>query len=111
MRQEFHEHELLDEINKLLYEANLFDHIQGNSGNPLIKAYQKWKDTDYVPPLTHPAFKWSVKDPMPLLSVMTDAPWHITDKKKKKGEKIEATIIQPGLVAAKGSVSVKSGKK
>ena len=48
---------------------------------------------------------------MPLLSVVTDAPWQIIDKKKKKEEKIEATSIQSGFVTAKGSVSVKSGKK
>ena len=111
LRQEFHELELLDEISKLRYEGKLPDHIQGNFRNPLIRAYQKWKGTDYVPPLTHPALKWSVKDPMPLLSVVTDAPWQIIDKKKKKEDKIEATSNQSGFITAKGSVSVKSGKK
>src|SRR3979490_1670401 len=86
-------------------------------GNPLIRAYQKWKGTDYVPPLTHPALKWSVKDPMPFLPVVTDALWQIIDKKtKKEGQtetavKVKTTNIQPGFVAAKGSVPVKSGKK
>ena len=70
-------------FSKLRYEGKLPDHIQGNFRNPLIKAYRKWKGTDYIPPLTHPALKWSVKDPMPLLSVVTDAPWQIIDKKKK----------------------------
>ena len=77
----------------------------------MIRAYQQWKGTDYVPPLTHPALKWPGKDPMPLLPVVTDAPWQIIDKKKKKEDKIEATSIQSGFVTAKGSVSVKSGKK
>ena len=77
----------------------------------MIRAYQKWKGTDYVPPLTHPVLNWSVKDPMPLLSVVTDAPWQIIDKKKKKEMKIETTNIQSVFVAAKGSVPVKSGKK
>ena len=111
MRQEFRELEILDEISKLRYEGKLPDHIQGNFRNPLIRAYQKWKGTDYVPPLTHPALNWSVKDPMPLLSVVTDAPWQIIDKKKKKEVKIETTTIQSVFVAAKGSVPVKSGKK
>src|SRR6202020_505691 len=75
------------------------------------RAYQSWKGTDYVPPLTHPALKWSINDPMPLLSLVTDAPWQIIDKKKKKEDKIEAPSIQSGFVAAKGSVLVKSGKK
>jgi len=65
---------------------------------------------DYVPPLTHPALKWSIKDPMPLLSVVTDAPWQIINKKKLE-VRIETTVIQSGFVAAKGSVPVKPGKK
>jgi hypothetical protein len=101
----------LDEISKLRYEGKVPDHIQGNFRNPLISVYQKWTGTDYVPPLTHPALKWSVKDPMLLLSVVTDAPWRIIDKKKKKEEKSEATSIQSGFVAAKGIVPAKSGKK
>ena len=111
MRQEFRELELLDEISKLRYEGKLPDHIQGNFRNPLIRAYQKWKGTDYVPPLTHPALKWSGNDPMPLLSVVTDAPWQIIDKKTKKEVKIETTSIQSGFVVAEGSLPVKSGKK
>jgi hypothetical protein len=111
LRQEFCELELLDEITKLRYEGELPDHIQGKFRNPLIRAYQKWKGTEYVPPLTHPALKWSVQDPLPLLSVVTDAPWQIIDKKKKQELEIETPKIQAGFVAAKGSVPVKSGKK
>ena len=48
------------------------------------------------------------QDPMPLLSVVTDAPWQIINKKKEKEVKIETTSIQSGFVAAKGSVPVKS---
>ena len=54
LRQEFCELELLDEISKLRYEGKLPDHIQGNFRNPLIRAYQKWKGTNYVPSPTHP---------------------------------------------------------
>ena len=112
LRQEFCELELFDEITKLRYEGKLPDHIQGNFRNPLIRAYQKWKGTDYVPPLTHPALKWSVTDPMPLLPVVTDAPWQIVDKKREKEVKMETTSsIQSGFVAAKGSVPVKSEQK
>ena len=112
LRQEFRELELLDEITKLRYEGKLPDHIQGNFRNPLIRAYQKWKGTDYVPPLTHPALTWSVKDPLPLLSVVTDAPWQIIDKQKKKKEiEIETKNVQSVFIAAKGSVPVSSGKK
>jgi hypothetical protein len=111
LRQEFRELELLDEISKLRYEGQLPYCIEGNFRNPLIRAYQKWKGTEYVPPLTHSALKWSVKDPLPILSVVTDAPWQIIDKKKKKEVNIETTNIQSGFVAAKGSVPVKSGQK
>jgi hypothetical protein len=43
--------------------------------------------------------------------VVTDAPWQIIDKKKKREVKIETASIQSGFVAAKGSVPVESGKK
>ena len=111
MRQELRELELLDEITQLRYEGKLPDDIQGKFRNPLIRAYQKWKGTDYVPPLTHPALTWSVKDPMPLLSVVTDAPWQIIDKKKMKEVKIAAESLQSGFVAANGSVAVNVRKK
>jgi hypothetical protein len=70
LKQEFRELELLDEISKLRCEGKL----PGNFRISVIRAYQKWKGTDYVPPLTHPALKWSDKNTMPLLSVVTDAP-------------------------------------
>src|ERR1700723_3482107 len=120
LRQEFRELELLDEISKLSYEGNLPHHIQGNFRNPFIREYQTWKGTNYVPDLTHPVLKWSAKDPLPLLPVVTDAPWQIivkkqTNKKKKKTGDIEdeddAPKIQSVFVAAKGSVPVNSSKK
>src|ERR1700683_2627242 len=111
LRQEFRELELWDEISKLRYEGKLPDHIQGSFRNPWIRVYQKWKGTDYVPPLTHPALKWYVKNPMQLLSVVTGAPWPIIDKKKRTEIKIETTSIQSGFVAAEGSLPVKSVKK
>ena len=68
LRQEFCELGLLDEITKLRYEGKFPDDIQGKFRNSLIRTYQKWKGTDCVPPFTHPAWTWSAKDPMPLLS-------------------------------------------
>ena len=120
LRQEFRELELLDEITKLRYEGKLPDHIQGKFRNPLIRAYQTWKGTSYVPDLTHPALKWSAKDPLPLLPVVTDAPWQIIEKKQatKKNKKSgdtevegDAPEVQSGFVAAEGSVPVNSSKK
>ena len=57
------------------------------------------------------------KDPLPLLPIVTDAPWQIIDKKKKKKigngttDEVKTINIQDGFVAAKGSVPLKSGKK
>ena len=48
---------------------------------------------------------------MPLLSVVTDAPWQIIDKKKKKDVLIETTSIQSGFVAAEGSIAVRKKEK
>src|SRR6267154_3540018 len=54
---------------------------------------------------------------MSFLPVVTDAPWQIIDKKKKKEVETETVVevkttnMQLGFVAAKDSVSVKSGKK
>ena len=86
-------------------------HLDFLLNHNLSQTYQKQKGTNYVPPLTHPALKWSVKDPMLLLSVVADAPWQLIDKKKREEVKIENTSIHSGFVAAEGSVPVKSGKK
>jgi len=41
------------------------------------------------------ALKWSVKDPLPFLPVVTNAPWQIIDKKKKKEvETVTAVEVQ-----------------
>jgi hypothetical protein len=120
LRQEFHELELLDEITKLRYEGRLPDHIQGNFRYPLIRAYQTWKGTNYVPEVTHPALKWSAQDSLPLLPVVTDTPWQImkkenaNKKEKKTGDtemEDEVPEVHPGFVAVKGSVPVNSSKK
>ena len=120
LKQEFCELDLLDEITNLRYEGNLPHDIQGKFRNPLIRAYQTWKGTNYVPDLTHPALKWSAKDPLPLLPVVTDAPWQMIEKKqtnkekKKTGDiedKNDAPKVPSGFVAAKESVPVNSSKK
>ena len=51
----------------------------------MIRAYQTWKGTNYVPEITHSALKLSAKDPLPLLLVVIDAPWQII-KKKQTGD-------------------------
>jgi hypothetical protein len=105
----------LNEITKLRYEGQLPDHIQGKFKNHLIRVYKNWEGTNYVPDLTHPALKMSSKNPLPLLPVVTDAPWQIIEKKlakkKKTGDLDDAPEVQSGFVAAKGSIPVNSSKK
>jgi len=102
LRQEFREHELLDDISRLRYEGQLPEEIQGDMRNSLIRSYQNWKGTAYVPNKTDKLLRWSANDPMVLLPVVTDTAWHILDKSKKKSD------IKPvsSFVPAKGSTSV-----
>lgn len=103
LRQEFHEHEILDDITRLRYEGNLPDDINGTLRNSLIRQYQEWKGTDYVPNNTDEALKWSKNDPMNVLPVITDSAWEIIDKSKKL--KIVPKLIT-NFVPAKGSIPV-----
>src|SRR6202040_792953 len=91
--------------------------IAVTNGHSVNNAPDNWQAYQLsVSPLTHPALRWSVEEPLPFLPVVTDAPWQIIDKKKKGAEieaaaEVETLNIQPGFVTAKGSVPVNSGKK
>src|ERR1700729_425595 len=80
-REKFCELEILDEITKMRYKDTFPAKVQGSFKNSLIQSFQKWKGTTYVPPSTHKALKW--RDPLPLLSAVTDAPCKIVSKDKK----------------------------
>ena len=60
---------------------------------------------------------WSIVDPLPLLLIVTDAPWQIIDKIKNQQVDTETEVedkttnIQPGFVVAEGSVLVMFGNK
>jgi len=84
LRQEFREHEILDDISRLRYEGQLPEEVQGGICNSLIRSYQNWRGTTYVPDKTDALLRWSANDPMILLPVVTDTAWHIIDKSKKK---------------------------
>ncbi|KAF8572733.1 hypothetical protein K439DRAFT_1650093 [Ramaria rubella] len=58
LRQEFRELERLDEINKLRYEKKLPNYIIGDRRNTIIREYQLWKGTNYVPKHVHAALHW-----------------------------------------------------
>ena len=100
IRQEFREHEILDDITRLRYEGQLLAEIQGNTRNSLIRSYQEYKGESYVPEKTDELLRWSANDPMELLKPVTDSPWQVLGKK----EIIEKPVTS--FVPAKGSVPV-----
>ncbi|KAF8589213.1 hypothetical protein K439DRAFT_1254239, partial [Ramaria rubella] len=77
LRQEFRELEILDEITKLRYERNLPSDIIGDRRNTIIREYQLWKGSNFVPKHVHAALRWSNDDPFPLLEVAADTDWYI----------------------------------
>jgi len=101
LRQEFREHEILDDITRLRYEGLLPNHVQGHLRNPLIRLYQTWKGTSYVPDKTDEQLRWSEHDPLELLPVVTDTPWQLVGKSKVKTAKPVT-----GYIPAKGSKPV-----
>jgi hypothetical protein len=111
LRQEFREQEILDDITKLQYEGKLPRHMDKHLRNPLIRQYQKWKGTNYVPKQTDVALRWSPNDPLELLSEITDSPWQILDKQTKKSQKSDSSKATSMFVPAVGSVSVSKTKK
>jgi hypothetical protein len=84
LRQEFREHELLDEISKHMYNGTLPPHINGYLRNTLIRQYQLYKGTQHVPSNTPYPLKWTKEDPMNMLPVVTDSPWMIVSETKKQ---------------------------
>jgi len=86
---------------------------KANFRNPLIRAISEMEGYRLVPSTySSSALTWSVKDPMPLLSVVTDAhPGKSLTRKRRKQSRLRTASIQSGFVTAKGSVPVKSRKK
>jgi len=79
--------------------------IQETTRNTLIKQYQQWKGEHFVSDKVDIALRWSDKDPMILLSVVTNTAWHIIDKSKNKN--ISKSNIVTTFIPAKGSKAVK----
>ena len=105
LRQEFRELEILNEVTKLRYHGLLSDCITGDRRNVIIRQFQQWKGTEYVPPNVHPSIQWSEQDPLDLLDIVTDTPWQIlkSDRKKFKSKGRSDTT---GFVVAEGTVPV-----
>ena len=73
---------LLDEITKLKYEGMLPKNIEGHRCNTIVRMYQEWMGTSYVPPQTHPSIQWSITDPFDQLPDTNNDPWCIVHKGK-----------------------------
>jgi hypothetical protein len=88
LRQEYRELELLDEITKLKYEGVIPDsaNINGHRRNIIIRQYREWKGENHVPPLLHPAIKWSQSNPFPLTPIINDSKWELIEKDTKSKE-------------------------
>jgi hypothetical protein len=107
LREEFCKLEILDEITKMRYKDTVPAKVQGSVKKSLIQSFQKWKGTTYVPLSAHKALKWPARDPLPLLSAVTDAFWKMISKdKKNKVVKDDDKEAQTSFVPAKGSIPV-----
>jgi Helitron helicase-like domain at N-terminus/PIF1-like helicase len=102
LRQEFREHEILDDITRLKYEGKLPTSINGHIRNTVIRQYQLWKGTNYVPDKTDKYLKWSINDPFSLLPIVTDSPWQLLDKSK---------ISKPLFISTKDDIISNSKRK
>jgi hypothetical protein len=106
LRQEFREQEILDHITRLRYETGLPHHIDGNRRNTIIRQYQKWKGTSYVPEQVDQHLSWSTRDTMQLLPVVTDTPWQLIDKDSTKSKSITKLKVVTNFVPAQGTTAI-----
>jgi hypothetical protein len=118
LRQEFRELEILDEVTRLSYEGSLPKYIDGNLHNALVRQFQSYKGTTYIPPNVPSQLKWTSSNPMDLLSVITDTPWQIIDKKdqlsKGKDSSIQISLKVAdthNFIIAKGTITNSNSKK
>ena len=103
LRQEFREHELLDEITSLRYEGKLSENVVGHTRNTLIRSFRQWKGEHYVPDKVDKALRWSESDPLDIPQV-SDSQWQIVSRKTNVSTKITP---QSNFVPARGSTSLK----
>jgi hypothetical protein len=112
LRQEFREHEILDDIARLRYEGSLPDYINGCVRNTLIRQYQTWKGIHHVPSKTDKSLRWSSTDPLPLLPIVNDSSWQLIDKtKNKKTTNILKNQISSSFLPAHGSIAISKLKR
>ncbi|KAF8580379.1 hypothetical protein K439DRAFT_1357150, partial [Ramaria rubella] len=117
LQQEFWELEILDDVMSLHHLGKLNACVEGDRRNTVIREYQKWKGTEYVPLTVHQALKWSKNDPLHLLEKLEDEAWTIIDNKLNKASNItfeqpmddkssKRRILDENYITAKGSQSL-----
>ncbi|KAF8582599.1 hypothetical protein K439DRAFT_1246442, partial [Ramaria rubella] len=117
LQQEFRELEILDDVMSLHHQGKLNACVEGDRRNTVIREYQKWKGTEYVPLTVHCALKWSKNDPLHLLEKSEDEAWTIIDNKLKKASNItfeqrmddkssKRRRLDENYITAKGSQSL-----
>jgi hypothetical protein len=106
LRQEFREQEILDDITRLRYENELPHHVDGNRRNTIIRQYQKWKGTSFVPANVDTHLAWNNRDKMPMLPVVTDSPWQLVTKEKSKIKGTAQEKPSTNFVPAQGSAPI-----
>jgi len=83
LRQEFRELELLDEISKLSMKANFRSHSR-QLQKPIESEHIRSGRVQICTSTNSSCFAMVCQRPTALLSVVTDAPWQIIDKKKEE---------------------------
>jgi hypothetical protein len=104
--QEFREQEILDEITRLRYENDLSHHVDGYRRNTMIRQYQKWKGTAFVPANVDTQLSWNDRDAMPMLPVVTDSPWQLVTKEKSKLKGTTKEKPSTNFVPAQGTAPI-----
>ena len=106
LRQEFREQEILDHITQLRYENQLPDHVDGIRRNSIIRQYQKWKGTTFLPPNIDAQLSWNNHDKMDMLPATTDSPWQLIGKEKANGKAKVTAKATTNFIPAQGSAQI-----
>ena len=88
LRQEFRELEILDQITEWKYHSIWPSELKGTTRNELLRHFQKYKGTAYVPKNVHSILKWSESDPMPQVQKVTDSKWKTLEKSKNSKQSL-----------------------
>jgi hypothetical protein len=92
----------LDTISKLKYDGLLPEYIDGHRCNTLLRQFQSWKGTGYLPQQMHTAIQWSKSSPFTVLE-SKETEWHMP-KSTGSSHKVSKLKDNTSYVMAKGSI-------